>query len=174
MEPISIVAGTLGATFLQEGIKFLWNEAGEIIERYHKRKEGGVEKGDEEITDPVPVTLQRLEVPDTRRIGFDVVERHVDDLERLYGALGLYASGKKPVMAGDAALLSGADELQLILSEVFQLPRPAAIDSTIVVGKVGKDGKVVGVDLEGATENDITSRIAARSVEGTITGVKKR
>jgi hypothetical protein len=174
MEPISILVGSLGATFLEEGIKFLWNEAGKIIERYHKRKEGGDEKVAEEITDPVPAALQRLEVPDTRRIEFEVVAHRVDDLERLYGALGLYASGKKPIKAGDAALLSRADELQLVLSEVFRLPRPAMIDSTIVVEKVEKHGRVIGVDLEGGTEDDITSRIAARSVDGTITGVKKR
>lgn len=44
MEPISIAAGTLGATFLKEGIKFLWGQAGKIIDRHHEKKRNDKEK----------------------------------------------------------------------------------------------------------------------------------
>ena len=168
MDPISILAGTLGAKFLEEGIKFLWSEAGKILDRYHKRGSG---KAEEEITDPAPPELQ---LPATRRIAFDVVELRAAELERLFGELAVYGAGARPIAAGDATLLRRADELQSIVAEVFGLRPPAKVDSAIRIDKLEESGTVTGVDVEGVLQNDTRSLIDVKNAAGNITGVKVR
>ncbi len=168
MDPISILAGTLGAQFLEEGIKFLWAEAGKILDRYHKRRSGQAE---DELTAPAPEGLQ---LPATRRIAFSVVEQRVAELERLIGDLAVYGVGARPIAAEDAAMLKRADELQSIVAEVFGLRPPARVESAIRVEKLEESGTIIGVDVEGVLQNDTRSVIDVKNAAGGITGVKAR
>lgn len=174
MDPISIAAGTLGAKFLEEGVKFLWAEAGKILDRYHKRREASAAAASEleKLEDPAPA---ELELPPVRRIDFGLVERREARLASLRRELSPYFAGVDPITLEDAGLLTRADELQALIAEILRLPPPTpGVDSRMRIGTVEEGGSMIGVDLEGDPGTSIRQHSEIDSVKGTATGVKYR
>jgi len=168
MEPISIAAGTLGAAFLTEAIKFLWSEAGKILERYHKRREG--KEAAAEVDEPAP---EMLELPAKRHIDFAVVERNYDKLRQLAGSLAMQGAGFLPASGDDPAVLKNADELQALLVEIFGLPGEGLrATSRLHVDDVKKGGEATAIDATNVLEGDLRADTTAKSVEGKMTGIK--
>src|SRR4051812_12028568 len=168
MEPISIAAGTLGFKFLEEAIKFLWGEAGKILDRYHKRREGSEESA--ELNDPAPAAL---ELPAKRTIDFGVVEKRHEDLKRLVGGLYMHAAGFEPVKADDANLLSNADELQALLVDIFGMPSEGLrAKDRVHVDTVAKDGEAIGIEAYNVPNGDLSAHATAKNVKGRNVGVK--
>jgi hypothetical protein len=165
MDPISIASGTLGAAFLGEGVKFLWSEAAKILERYHKRAEAERERTIE-LTDAAPAELQ---LPATRQADVARVREHIGDLERLTKELALYGVGARPIDAGDAELVTSAEELRALLAKIYAHPSLPSIQSRVAVGTVESGGSVTGV--RGSSDVRVESVVQADEVRGEVTGV---
>lgn len=168
MDPISIAAGTFGYTFLNEAIKFLWSEAGKILERYHKRRDGKETAAD--LDDAAPEALQ---LPAKRTIDFAAVERNHDKLAQLASGLSMHAGGFIPVSTGDQTLLRNADELQALLVEIFGLPGEGLrATAHMHVDEVKQGGDATAIDLENVHDGEYNANATAKSVEGKFTGVR--
>ena len=169
MEPISIAAGTLGYAFVSEAIKFLWSEAGKIMERYHKRRESA-EKPPAELDDPAPAALM---LPAKRTIDFAKVERNLPKLQQLIGALAAQGAGFAPVSVEDKTLLSHADELQALLVEIFGLPSEGLrVTAELQVDDVKQGGEAIAIDATNVEQGDLRGKATAKTVEGKLTTVK--
>lgn len=167
MDPISIAAGTLGFAFLQEGVKFLWSEAGKILDRYHKRSELADAAT---VSDPAPAGF---DLPTQRTIRFDVVERREQEIRTLLKELALYANGIEPIAPSDDKLLELADSLQRVVVEAYGLDAPMLrVKATVTTEDVGTDGKVVGADLEGVNDVDVETNVRTKKVDGSVTGAR--
>lgn len=167
MELISIAAGTIGAAFLEEGVKFLWAEAAKILDRYHKRRE---KKDAAEVTDPAP---EKLELPAKRRIDFAVVERRQAELKAAIGDLALYASGATPMAVDDRELLAKADALQRLIVEAYGIDAPELrVTANVTAGTV--EDEVIGNELTNVTSGDVYARVDAKRVKkgGKVVGNK--
>jgi hypothetical protein len=168
MDPISIASGTLGAAFLQEGIKFLWSEAGRILERFHKRA-GSEREHAIELTDPAPAALQ---FPPTRHADVARVREHAAELERLTKELTLYGIGARSIAATDAEMVSTAEQLRSLLAKIYNLPSALpSIRSLVVVATVHEGGDVVGLRAHDGLSTPVESVVRANQVYGAITGI---
>ena len=173
MDPISITAGSLGAKFLEEGVKFLWAEAGKILDRYRKRREASSKATDGDLAqldDPPPA---KLELPPVRKIDFALAERREVRLATLRRELSPYFTGVDPFSLEDTRLLARADELQALVAEILGLSPPArGIDSRLRIRTVEEGGSVVGVELSADPGTNIRQQSEIDIVKGKVTGVK--
>jgi hypothetical protein len=165
MEPISIAAGTLGAEFLKEGIKFLWSEAGKIMDRYHKKDE----KDAAIVTGSAPAPLG---LPERRTLDFAVVGRSIDALRAEIRSLALYVNGADPIAVTDVELLAHADALQRLVVQAYGIHAP----ELSAAGHVGVDvvetgGQAIGVAAR-AQRGTFTGTVDAGTVRGTAIGAK--
>jgi len=118
MDPISISAGVLGAKFLEEGAKFLWEQAGNIIERYHARK-------DQKETETQQAKVETknmpdfLESPTTFVIDFKKADEKVTELVIMKNALEPYLQGKKNLDSSDTALVGAMNTLQMLIEAIY-------------------------------------------------------
>jgi hypothetical protein len=163
----------LGVTALTEGIKFLYEQAGELLKRRRER----TSQTSTETTTPSCVAE-----PDTLS-GADLalVDRFEADLRALRADLHEYASGLDPVDPADERLVRTVDALRRVVSTIHGTPvvfvgepRDAAvvvrgsadaeevagyvaavradravgiIEGSTRVGRVARGGQAVGVDL---------------------------
>ncbi len=176
MEPISLAAGTLGATFLAEGVKFLWHQAGEIIKRYHEKKQIG--KGEIEINnqalatidDPVP---EFIALSPVRSINYSLVEKRLDELKNLRRELSIYALGDEEINPKDENMLDYVDQLQQMLSEIFaedvDVPQ---IRVQQFLENIGKEADVKGVEAHTMVKGAVDVDQRAKNVEGKLTAVR--
>lgn len=176
MEPISIAAGTLGTTFLKEGIKFLWNQAGKIIDRYHEKKKEEQEKGKADIE-----TLARIEEPapefvelsPVRTIDFAVVEQKLKELRHLRKELSTYALGDEEITLQNEDMLEYVDQLQRLLSEIFtenvDVPQ---IKVRQFVENVKGEAEITCVEAETITKGAVDVEQRAKNVNGKVVGAR--
>jgi hypothetical protein len=170
VDPFSL--GALGALAATEGIKFLYNQAAEVLKRWRDRKAGK----EAEAQAPIPITSPEvlqgtLEPP---RVDFGAVDRLHDDIKQLAGVLGNYASGLEEPSADDRELVEAADALRRVLEVVYgqritlkgedrQPSGPA------VIGRADVD-KVIG-DVAGVRARLVRSgRVEGELKAGEVTG----
>lgn len=166
MELISIAAGTVGAAFLNEAVKFLWSEAGKIMDRYRTRqeKDAGV------VTDPAPAELK---LPARRVIDFAVVERRKKELLVSQGLLKGYAEGDLEITPDDQDLVETLRRLLVIVSDIYhEPPRELRIRAEQDIDYVARGGKAENVDATGMDAGSIDATQRSGVVEGTITNVR--
>ncbi len=182
MEPVSLTLAGIGGLALTEGVKFLYAEAQDLIKHWMDAKKSA---GDSAAAlAPVQVEVElppafagQLQNPSAN---LAVIAKNEDRFEALTGALGLYATGTKPIEPSDRKLLAKADELRGLLEEIFGQnltfageERPAT-GTRILRGTVNVDvlhGTAAGVSTD--TLADVTEgRATAREVTGSIFGVE--
>ncbi|RDI53944.1 hypothetical protein [Nocardia mexicana] len=111
MDALSLAA--LGSVALTEGIKFLYDQAGELLKWRRERTEsaGG------EDTPPVVAQPEQLPAPDSAQ-----VERFETEMRGLRTDLHEYVSGVDPIDPSDEHLLRLADALRRVLESVYGIP----------------------------------------------------
>ena len=167
MDPISIAAGSLGAKFLEEGIKFLWSEAAKILDRYHKRRET---KDSGKVNDPAPAGLA---LPRERTIDFGAVGQRVNDLENAIGSLGIYTSGARPMSPDDRNLLEKADALQRLIAEIYGIPAPKLrVRGESEIDTI--EGNAIVNELTGVDSADVEGKLKSKRVKKGATATVNR
>ncbi len=163
MDPISIAAGTIGAKFLEEAVKFLWAEAGKILDRYHKRKEGPID-------DPAPAELK---LPAKRIVDIDAVAKRKNDLIALRGILLAYQEGDQEITPDDPALVDAVQKLLAVVGEVYHQPVPGlVVKGEQIIARLGEKGKATNIDAEGVTRGTIDGKQTIIDNEGESTNIK--
>ena len=120
MEPFTL--GAIGAVVLTEGIKFLYNQAGEVLKRRREHREAAAAGTTTEETVPInataPPIFEGTLAPTA--VDFDVVERLGQDLKDLRDGLADYAQEIEPVDPKNENLLKTVDALRQIMEAVYQ------------------------------------------------------
>jgi hypothetical protein len=126
-EPITLAV--VGAVVLTEGVKFLYNQCGEVLKRWRDRRDAA-KKGDAanpEAKQPKPVEPITIAAPDiftgrltSPQIHYDAVEKLEEPMRDLRKELSSYADGTDPIDTSDEELLKKTDALRCILEAVYQ------------------------------------------------------
>ncbi|MFI7407746.1 hypothetical protein ACIBU0_03550 [Streptomyces sp. NPDC049627] len=179
-EPFTLAA--LGATAALEGIKFLYGQATEVLDRWRARKD----HRDAVAEAPVPVDQATAEVLlsgrlETPTVDFDILERLRETLRESAAALGNYAGGLDEPDLHDAELSATVDNLRRALEAVYgqritfkgeeRASSGPAVISRIEVEDIA--GTVTGVRARRIAGSSVETTIAAGKVEehGNVTGV---
>jgi hypothetical protein len=148
-EPLSWAV--LGALVATEGIKFLHDQATEVLKRRRERKAGKEAEAAEPIAVPADAPLNgTLEPP---QVDFDAADRLLDEIKALRSALGEYADGLADPEPGDQELAATANGLRHALEVVYGQRitfrgEDREPSGPAVIGKVEADnvaGEVAGV-----------------------------
>ena len=174
-DPFSL--GVLGALVATEGIKFLYNQAAEVLKRWRDRKAGKEAEAQVPIRIMNPEVLQgSLEPP---QVDFDAVDRLHDDIRQLAGVLGNYAGGLEEPSPDDRELAEAADALRRVLEVVYgqritfkgEHREPSG---PVVIGRADVDkviGDVAGVRARLVRGGHVEGELKAGEVTGTGSGV---
>ena len=170
----------VGAVVLAEGIKFLYQQAGDALKRWRRRKDahpaGSAESVDARL--PADAFKGRLENP---KVHFDAVQRLEPALVDLRHAVADYAEGIYDVDPGDQRLLQAVDGLRQVMEAVYGQritflgePRPAS--GPVAVGEVKVDnvlGYVAGLRARDIISGSATGRVEVGTVHpgGTAVGL---
>jgi hypothetical protein len=107
------LAGLTAAAFA-EGIKFLYDQAGEALKRRHAKHDASAAE---------PIAVERPDIIEGKLAPLVVdraeAERRAADLERLWSTLALYVQGVRPVDPADTDLIAAAGGLRSALEDVF-------------------------------------------------------
>ena len=183
LEPFTLSA--LGAVALTEGIKFLYEQAGEVLKRWREHKEAAKSTADQSTqTESVEIKLPpifegQLSAP---QIHFDAVERVAEQLYELRKDLSDYADGIETVDATNEDLLRRIDALRQLLEAIYQQRltfqgEHRAASGPVVEGAIDVEsvaGEAAGVEAKLISSGRVIGTINARRVEetGTLHGVK--
>jgi hypothetical protein len=183
-DPITtITLAGIGMAAITEGIKFLYDQAGELLKwRREKRKAA---EGAQTALSSQPTLLPRPEVfeLDPARPGVDeeALERFAQPMGELCKDLSGIAAGYTEIDSGDAILLTRVDALRKALEAVtdqrltFQgEKRP---EGPVVRGQVNVEevlGYVAGVAAGTITAGTVTGEVTAKTVheKGSAFGVR--
>jgi len=184
-EPVTITLAAVGMAAITEGIKFLYDQAGELLKwRREKRKAA---EGAQATPSPQPTLVARPGVfePDPTLPNVDEaeLERLAKPMGELCNALSGIVAGRTEVDPGDATLLERVDALRKALEFVTGQPltfrgetRP---EGPVVRGQVNADevrGKVAGVAAGTITGGTTEGKVTVKKVgkKGSAVGVKAR
>jgi len=122
--PDPITLSALGAVALTEGIKFLYEQAGEALKRWRERKDTTARDAKADLPQEESVVVKLPPVFEgqlsTVQIHFDAVERLEKQLLELKRGLSGYADGSEVMDSSDKALLEQIDALRQLLEAVYQ------------------------------------------------------
>ena len=177
-DPLTLTA--VGAVVLTEGIKFLYQQAGEVLKRWRERKEAGKSA----TTEPAEVELPsdafegQLEQP---QVNLAAVERLEQDLRDLRAAVADYAQGIDNVDPRNQQLLQATDGLRHAMEAVYGqritfLGEPRTASGPSVTGEANVDdvlGYVAGLRASKIVGGNVTGRVTAKIVRpgGQVIGV---
>jgi hypothetical protein len=174
LEPITLSA--LSAAALTEGIKFLYEQAGEVLKRWRERKDaahGGTLQPSS--AEPVEVRLPsvfagQLSAP---QIHFEAVERLETQLRGVRHDLSDYIEGIERVDMSNENLLRRIDALRQLLEAIYQQRltfqgehRPASgpvVKGSINVGTVA--GYAVAVRAKDIKSGEVIAEAESERVE---------
>lgn len=178
MEPISIAAGTLGASFLTEGIKFLWDQAGKIINRYLEKKKFEKEKktvNNQKLARIEDEPPKFMEISPVRIIDFARVENKLEELKELRKELFTYVSGDTEITPENKEMLAYADQLQQILSEIFaedvNIPQ---IKVRQFIESIKEGAEMTGLKADTIENASIDVEQQSKDLEGKVIGVEAK
>lgn len=175
-DPFSL--GALGAVALTEGIKFLYDQAKELLKSWRERRE------DAEASVEVPA--RRSEVLDASlapaRVPFAVLEEHAAALTALRRGLIEYAEEGRPVDPADQSLLETTEALRSLLELAYgqritfrgeqREHTGTRVDSQVEAGVVR--GRLAGVRAHGVVGDlDVVAKTRVDEVDsdGDVVGV---
>ncbi len=118
VEPLSL--SVLGGVVLTEGVKFLYEQASELIKAVRDRRRAvrdGIAQPDRLDIPMVANTV--LDGPATSTVDATVLDREQAELLRLAGSLAPYASGAADVESDDHELLTSAHRLRTLLESAY-------------------------------------------------------
>lgn len=182
MEPISLAV--VGGVVLTEGVKFLYEQSGEILRRYRERKDRPADREHPSDLDPLPPVpaglLSGQALPAV--IDFNALGPLESDIRTLRNVLADAAQDIVPVSPGDVEMLAAADGLRRAIEAITRQRitfvgenRPASgpmIESDVRVEDVA--GYVSGVRSRIVSSGHIRTSTTAREVlsGGTVVGVE--
>jgi len=169
-DPLTLTA--VGAVVLTEGIKFLYQQAGEVLKRWRERKDAGKSA----TTEPAQVELPpaafegQLEQP---QVNLEAVERLEQDLRDLRAAVADYAQGIDNVDPRNEQLLQTTDALRHAMEAVYGqritfLGEPRTASGPSVTGEANVDevlSYVAGLRASKILGGSVTGRVTAKRVE---------
>lgn len=121
--PDPITLAVVGSTVLVEGIKFLYNQANEVLKRWRARRDAAKEN-DVEPEKPQPVEVKLPPAFDGQlsnpQIHFDAVKRLEGNLREVVKDLSLYAAGADDVDNSNTQLMENVDALRQMLEAIYQ------------------------------------------------------
>lgn len=167
----------LGAVVLSEGVRFLYDQAGELIKQRRTRSGGSAEAAPVESTVTPEVVAEPRELP---RPDPAQVDRFADELRELRRDLSEFAAGVDPVDPDDEHLVARIDALRQVLEVIYGTPVTLAGEqrdpsTPIIRGRVDADevaGYVAAVRADrvvGVIEGHTTVRRVEQG--GTVIGV---
>lgn len=177
-EPITLAL--LGATALTEGVKFLYKQADEALQRYYENKKAAQQAATISSGGQIPDVLQGGSQALT--IHTEALEKAIPQLEPLVNELSSYGKGYKDVVPADADTLKKMDTLRRLLEAVYKQPltfrgenRPESdinVDGHVKVHDLY--GDAVGLEADSISEGNATGTGEADTVHkgGSLTGVK--
>lgn len=179
-EPLTLefVSGVV----LTEGVKFLYNQAAEILKLWRERR-----KSDLAIKDKtIPITVAPPAIFEGELAPLEI---HLDKLEplenhllQLRGRLANYADELEPIDSNNQQLLEAVDALRQVMEAVYQQrltfkgeqrsPSGPVVIGTIDVESVA--GTAAAVEAKSISSGRVVGMSKARDVEetGTVYGVK--
>jgi hypothetical protein len=169
-DPLTLTA--VGAVALTEGIKFLYQQAGEALKRWRERKAAGQSTAVESVEVQLPsgAFAGELERP---QLHLEAVERLEQDLRDLRAAVADYAQGIDDVDPGNEQLLQTADALRQAMEAVYGQRitfrgEPRSPSGPLAVGEANVDevrGYVGGLRARKIISGSAAGRVAAKRVE---------
>ena len=119
MEPFTL--GAIGAVVLAEGIKFLYNQAGEVLKRRREHREAAATGTPTAETVPIETTPPPIFEGELApaKIDFDATERLEQDLKDLRKSLVDYADDIEPVDPKNENLLKVVDALRQAMEAIY-------------------------------------------------------
>jgi hypothetical protein len=122
VEPITLAA--VGSVAITEGIKFLYNQGGELLKRWRARsdKRAESETAQAPAEEPVQLNLPAAFEGDSReaKIHFEALDQVEEQLRGIRKDLSEYAEGIEPVDSKDEDLLKKVDALRQLIEAVYQ------------------------------------------------------
>jgi hypothetical protein len=169
-DPLTLTA--VGAVVLTEGIKFLYQQAGEALKWWRERKDAGKSA----TIEPVEVELPsnafdgQLEKP---QLNLEAVQKLEPELRELRAAVADYADGIDKVDPRNEQLLQTADALRSAMEAVYGQRitfhgEPRAPSGPSAVGEANVDevlGYVAGLRASKIIGGSATGRVTAKRVE---------
>ncbi|MFF8614333.1 hypothetical protein [Streptomyces sp. NPDC015350] len=181
MEPITLAV--LSSVVLTEGVRFLYEQAGELLQRRRDRDgaddaEGAGDPVTLDVTDPglFPATVEPA-CADT-----EAVQRFRADLTAFWQVLAPYANGITDIDPEDRTLLETADAVRNILEAVYgrrltfagetRTERELAVSGRVRAEEIA--GDVAGVRARGVNSGRVEGSVVAGTVArgGTVSGVE--
>ncbi|MFF3227143.1 hypothetical protein ACFYV7_30400 [Nocardia suismassiliense] len=157
MEEILSLA-TLSTVALAESIKFLYDQAGELLLRRRRtRADSDTDPATDVETPPVVAEPEQLPAPDMSQ-----VERFEPELRALRNDLHEYVSGVDPVAPSDERLLQLVDALRRVLETVHGTP--------VVFAGEGRESVQVRGSIEADQVAGYVAAVRAERATGTIEG----
>ena len=165
---------------LTEGIKFLYQQAGEVLARWRQRRDkDGTDVQDARLRPPVDLLDGTVEPVEPRD---EYAERLEEDLREARKLLADYADGVEVPQPGDRFVTEQADALRRLLEAVYGQritfrgeQRPPS--GPLVTGEIDVDrvaGDAAAVRAKAISSGEISGSAKAKVVEagGKLTGVE--
>jgi hypothetical protein len=169
-DPLTLTA--VGAVALTEGIKFLYQQAGEALKRWRERKAAGKSAAVESVEVQLPSNAfaGQLERP---KLHFEAVGRLEQELRDLRAAVADYAQGIDEVDPSNEQLLQTADALRQAMEVAYGQRitfrgEPRSPSGPLAVGEVNVDevrGYVAGLRARDIISGSAAGRVTAKRVE---------
>ena len=182
-DPITLAA--LSTIAVTEGVKFLYNQAGELIKYYRDKKKSAAAPAVNPEPKPPEVTLPavfegQLSSP---KVHDDVLERVQQNISDMRKELSEYADGVQEIKPKDETVLAQVDALRRLLEAVYQqritfkgeenrAPSGPVAEGTIDVGEV--EGYAAAVRARSLTSGHLKGTASADKVKtgGSLIGVE--
>jgi len=159
-DPITLAAlSTLAVT---EGVKFLYNQAGELLKYWREKKKAAAAAtpppSPPDVTLPAKTFEGQLASP---KIHEDVLERVQPNIGELLKDLSNYAIGFEEIDTGNEAVLSQVDALRQLLEAVYQ-------QRITFKGEKGREpsGPIVGGKIDVVEVEGYAAAVRAKNVTG--------
>jgi hypothetical protein len=172
-------AGTLGGVVLTEGIKFLYQQAGEVLKRWRERRESGGAETERALLRPPKGLLQgTVQAVGPRDDQANALEEELRKMRRL---LGDYAEGIEALSPGDQLVAQQTDALRRLLEAAYgqritfrgeqRPPSGPLVTGEINVKQVA--GNAAAIRAKSISSGEARGRAEAERVEqgGKLTGV---
>ena len=185
-DPMTISLLGVGAVAINEGVKFLYGQAGELLKKWREHQNTASSTPSQQAL-PIPsvvlpeVFAGQLTAP---VVHFDTVQKVEPRLRELYRDLSEFGNGISPIEVGDLEALEKIDMLRRLIEQIYQQritfrgeERPPS--GTLLLGTIKSEtikGSATGVDIQGPFEGRAEGRVSSGEIGAgaTVIGVKRQ